>query len=153
MVVREAGQDSAVGRYALGEAHGWQASEELLAGILDAVNGLLWQGGGGKGAKPKPVPRPSASRDAVEESAPKSVFGDDFEQDSVSLEEITAWLGLDEPVQPVLTPRERAVIEYNAGGVSQSVLAEKYGVSASTVSRWVRTTNALDESLARGVGG
>lgn len=152
VVVRESGHDSAIGRYVLGDAHGWQASEELLAGLLDAVNGLLWQGGGGKGAKPKPIPRPSVSRDVGADSGPQSVFGEDFEQDAVSLEEIQEWLGLNEPVQPVLSPRERAVIEYNAGGITQAALGKKYGVSASTVSRWVRATNILDQSLAHDAG-
>lgn len=103
VIIREAGHDSAVGRYALGDAHGWQASEELLAGLLDAVNGLLWQGGGGKGKKPEPIKRPTVDKPkSVEGNKDGSfgahVFGDDFEMDAVSIEEMSAWLGMDVPV-------------------------------------------------------
>jgi hypothetical protein len=36
----------------------WSLSDHLLAHIADANRGANWQRGGGKGSKPKPIPRP-----------------------------------------------------------------------------------------------
>ncbi|MFB9661601.1 hypothetical protein ACFQS3_02665 [Glycomyces mayteni] len=36
----------------------WNASEYILAGILDTLANANWQRGGGKGRRPKPIPRP-----------------------------------------------------------------------------------------------
>lgn len=41
----------------------WSASEYLLAMAVDALNGGNWQRGGGKGRRPKPIPRPGATAD------------------------------------------------------------------------------------------
>lgn len=36
----------------------WGLQEHLLANIADVLRGANWQRGGGKGSKPKPMPRP-----------------------------------------------------------------------------------------------
>jgi hypothetical protein len=45
-------------RRAMDEATDWGLSEQLLAAIVDTLQGANWQRGGGKGPKPKPLPRP-----------------------------------------------------------------------------------------------
>lgn len=50
--------DSATVRAASGDAAAWTLSEHLLAGILDAELAALWQRGGGKGRRPRPIERP-----------------------------------------------------------------------------------------------
>jgi hypothetical protein len=40
----------------------WTPDTDLLAGILFAVQAANWQRSGGKGAKPKPVTRPTEAR-------------------------------------------------------------------------------------------
>lgn len=39
----------------------WGLQEQLLAALVDGVHGGNWQRGGGRGQRPKPVPRPGAS--------------------------------------------------------------------------------------------
>lgn len=36
----------------------WGLSEQLLAGIFDSINFLMWSLGDGKNNKPSPIPRP-----------------------------------------------------------------------------------------------
>lgn len=82
----------------------WGVGEYLLAGILDGVNGLTWQGGGGKsGSKPKPVPRPGDTRtiDHREDQSSSGAAGstqmfagDSFEMDSLTIDEMNDWLGM-----------------------------------------------------------
>lgn len=38
----------------------WDTIEHLLAAVVDLLAAANWQRGGGKGQKPKPVPRPQA---------------------------------------------------------------------------------------------
>jgi hypothetical protein len=40
------------------DGNGWGIGEHLLAATLDTLRGANWQRGGGKGSKPKPIPRP-----------------------------------------------------------------------------------------------
>lgn len=42
---------------------GWTLDEYLLASIADATRARVWQAGGGKGQKPKPIPRPGDKPD------------------------------------------------------------------------------------------
>lgn len=49
---------SALARSQHGELAVWGATEHLLAAAVDALNAANWQRAGGKGRKPKPVPRP-----------------------------------------------------------------------------------------------
>jgi hypothetical protein len=41
-----------------GDAAHWGVSEHLLATTIDVLQGANWQRSGGKGLKPKPIPRP-----------------------------------------------------------------------------------------------
>lgn len=41
----------------------WNVTDALLATVVDQLNGLTWQLGGGKGPQPKPVPRPWVERE------------------------------------------------------------------------------------------
>lgn len=58
MVMRWSGPETAFGRSLMGESVGWGRVEHLLAAILDQLAALSWQTGGGKGTRPKPLPRP-----------------------------------------------------------------------------------------------
>lgn len=99
-MVREADKSSAVTRYLYPESHGWGESEELLASILDVLQGANWQRSGGRGARPTPVKRPWQNGSAIESrgtansKSSDSMFGEGFEMDSVSLEEMNQWLGM-----------------------------------------------------------
>lgn len=44
----------------------WSRTDQLLAAIVDVLNGANWQRGGGKGPKPKPLPRPGIEDRSVE---------------------------------------------------------------------------------------
>ena len=58
MLVRHLPADSAT-RHALeGDGAHWGLSEQLLAAAVDALAAGNWQRQGGKGARPKPIPRP-----------------------------------------------------------------------------------------------
>lgn len=60
MLIRHLPRDSPYGVAINGEAARWGVTEHLLAGAVDALLGANWQRGGGKGQRPKPVPRPDA---------------------------------------------------------------------------------------------
>lgn len=55
-------RDSALARKLLGNDAPWGLSEQLLALAVDAIRQGNWQRGGGKGGKPKPVPRPGVTQ-------------------------------------------------------------------------------------------
>jgi hypothetical protein len=40
------------------DSAGWTLESHLLAVVADALRGANWQRSGGKGSKPKPIPRP-----------------------------------------------------------------------------------------------
>lgn len=50
--------DSPYGRAVLGEDHIWGLTEQLLAAVHDRLAAANWQRAGGKGPRPKPIPRP-----------------------------------------------------------------------------------------------
>lgn len=58
VLVRHLPHDSATRRELEADDAGWSLNEHLLALVVDAVRAGNWQRGGGKGAKPKPIPRP-----------------------------------------------------------------------------------------------
>lgn len=49
-----------------GEAADWGLTEHLLALLVDGLRSRIWQEGGGKGTKPKPMPRPGVEDDSVQ---------------------------------------------------------------------------------------
>ena len=49
---------SALGRSVHGDAASWSTTDYLLAAAADALAAGNWQRGGGKGRRPKPIPRP-----------------------------------------------------------------------------------------------
>lgn len=36
----------------------WTTTDHLLANVVDMLRGISWQLGGGKGQRPRPIPRP-----------------------------------------------------------------------------------------------
>lgn len=82
----------------------WSVGEHLLAGVLDALNWANWQREGDK-RKPQPerVPRPDepqphGQQEEASQSPSsgqgKAMFGgQEFEMDSLSIEEMDKWLG------------------------------------------------------------
>lgn len=50
--------DSPYGRAVLGDDHIWTLDAQLLAAIHDRLAAANWQRAGGKGQRPKPIPRP-----------------------------------------------------------------------------------------------
>lgn len=49
-------------RAALDEGAPWGLNEHLLAAVLDTLRAGNWQRGGGKSARPKPIPRPGVDQ-------------------------------------------------------------------------------------------
>lgn len=89
-VIRSAGPGSSLAFHAHGEASAWGFQEELLASIADLLAGANWQRGGGKGMRPKPLDRPWQEKSR----GSSSPFGDGFENDALTIEEMDAWLAL-----------------------------------------------------------
>ena len=82
--------DSATMRAVLGPPDPWGLAEHLLAVIADALHGANWQRGGGKGKRPKPIPRPGVGPETDEER----IGGHDS---ALPLDEMAEWLGWDQP--------------------------------------------------------
>lgn len=61
-VVTNLPRTSALARSMHGEAVAWDTTDHLLAAAVDALNAGNWQRGGGKGRRPKPIPRPGESK-------------------------------------------------------------------------------------------
>ena len=55
-------RESALARALLGEDSPWGLNEHLLAFAIDVLRQGNYQRGGGKGAKPKPLPRPGVKK-------------------------------------------------------------------------------------------
>lgn len=55
-------RESALARKLLGDDAPWGLNEQLLALTIDVLRQGNYQRGGGKGAKPKPLPRPGVSK-------------------------------------------------------------------------------------------
>lgn len=62
----------------------WTTAEHLLALIHDLQRSTAWAQGGGKGERPKPIPRPGMQRQAIKQES--------FVADVASLDELDAWL-------------------------------------------------------------
>lgn len=53
----------------MGSDAAWTTGEHLTAVVADVLAGANWQRGGGKGAQPKPVPRPGDIKKAQDREA------------------------------------------------------------------------------------
>lgn len=73
---------SALSRAIEGEDALWGLSEHLLAVVIDLQRLMLWQNSGGKGRRPKPIPRPGTKPKQVDMTARKleAMTIEDFEQ-------------------------------------------------------------------------
>lgn len=131
VVCRNLGRDSALYRAMNPDDDtSWSITDYLLAMVVDNSAARLWQAGGGKGRRPKPLPRPSDSKK--------------FKGDSLPAADMAEWLGWDgveaPPVEVVFSPADRAqAIKGDlASGVRRADIAAAFGVSLSTVSRIAR---------------
>lgn len=61
-IMRHSPRGSAYYRAVHGEVAEWDMTVQLLAVVADRLGAGNWQRGGGKGGKPKPIPRPKAHR-------------------------------------------------------------------------------------------
>lgn len=118
------------------ECFQWSNGDYLLAAAVDSLHILNWQTGGGKGQKPKMIPRPG--EDANEPAEGHDPFKADesgtFRGEMTLIPELNEWLGW-----TVEKSRDELIFEaYLAGGVTYAQLAERFGMSASTVGRIVR---------------
>lgn len=107
----------------------WSISDYLLALIADQSALRLWQAGGGRGSKPKPVPRPG-------DEPTQKHYGT-----AEPVESIVEWLGAEFGGMVERTPAEQRALDIRQGladGHSRAALAEHYGVSLSTVGRIAR---------------
>lgn len=107
----------------------WSVTDYLLALVADNTAFRLWQSAGGKGRKPKPIPRPGDTKK--------------YGGDSLPVSDMAEWLGWDDPAEVVVTgldrdERDAAIRAALARGESRAAVAESFGVSTSTVGRVVR---------------
>lgn len=120
----------------------WGLSEQLLAGIIDHLAVIAWQRteDGAKGRnRPKPIPRPGITDGAEDGTGQETThYGEAVDLDTVNGMFADMWAQDNDPEPAAPTDREAAVAAYNAGGVTYADLAEIYGVSPSTIGRWVR---------------
>ena len=132
MVCRHLGRDSQLYQ-ALNpnDDTSWSISEYLLASVADALNLRLWQAGGGKGSKPKPVPRPTDEK-------PKQ-YGT-----AEPVEDIIAWIQTEmadmeqSPSTPEGAARAESIKAALAEGTPRRDIAAAHAVSVSTVGRIAR---------------
>lgn len=107
----------------------WSVTDYLLALVADNTAFRLWQSAGGKGKKPKPIPRPGDV---------KKVKGD-----ALPVNDMADWLGWDAPAEVVVSglsrgERDEAVRAALARGERRAAVAESFDVSVSTVGRIAR---------------
>ena len=138
VVVRNLGRESATfaAIYAGDDSidPSWGVSEYLLASVVDALTFRLYQAGGGKGQKPKPVPRPG---DVVRTRG-----------DSMSREEADAWLGWSgEPAPTFELTLEDKIRAALATGESSRAIAECLDAPLEDVNRLALTAPAPAETI------
>ena len=101
-LLRYAEPESPLGRALGGRLSDWTFTQHLLAGVFDAVWAVVWQNGGGKGARPEALPRPVERRvERVSASDAPDPAGDPFKADesgvfrgeSTPISELNEWLG------------------------------------------------------------
>ena len=132
---------SALARATGGESV-WGLPEQLLAGIIDHLAVIAWQRteDGTKGRnRPKPIPRPGITDGAEDGTGQETThYGEAVDLATVNDMFADMWAQADEPAPALPNDREAAVTAYNAGGVTYADLGAIYGVSPSTIGRWVR---------------
>ena len=114
----------------------WSVNEYLLASVADALNLRLWQASGGKGVRPKPIPRPTGEK-------PKQ-YGT-----AEPVEDILEWIQTEmagmHPAEPAIgdprVERDEAVLEALSAGATRKECAARFGVSVSTIGRIARAAN------------
>lgn len=57
--------DSATAQAMHGELAHWQTAEYLMANVVDLLRLSVWQRSGGKGERPKPIPRPGVADEST----------------------------------------------------------------------------------------
>lgn len=107
----------------------WTVTDYLLAMVADNTQFRLWQAAGGKGRKPKPVPRPGDTKK--------------YKGDALPVSDMADWLGWDAPAEVVVSgmdghERAKAIRSALARGEARAVIAENFDVSVSTVGRIAR---------------
>lgn len=99
-IVENSAPESAVYRHVQGGIPGWTMTDYQIANLIDAVNGLAWGLAGGKEQdRPDPAWRPSMKDKITDHTTESSggfggIFGADFEEETMSLEEANAFLGI-----------------------------------------------------------
>lgn len=97
-VVENSPTDSAVVRNLQGGIPGWGLNEWLLADVVDALNAIACGLSHGRMEQPDRVWRPVINHQ--EDNAPNTqggfggVFGDEFEEEPMTIEEANSFLGL-----------------------------------------------------------
>lgn len=116
----------------------WSVTDYLLALVADNTAFRLWQAAGGKGRKPKPIPRPGDTKK--------------YSGDSLPVSDMAEWLGegWGDPSETVLTGMDReerndAIRAALARGESRASVADAFGVSVSTVGRVMRASRPAAE--------
>lgn len=81
VIVRNAPRSSQLHRTHVGDAAEWGVNELLAANMVDLLQNIVWQNGGGKGPRPKPIPRPTVPHSAEVEpqDGPPAVSIEDME--------------------------------------------------------------------------
>ena len=80
VIARQLPRESALARAMVEESSQWGVTEHLLALVVDVLAVANWQRGGGKGSRPKPLPRPGAQSS-----------GKKFGSDPIPAKDFDAW--------------------------------------------------------------
>lgn len=72
VLVRQLPRESATFRVLNPDESVWGLTDHLLAAVLDSLRAANWQRSGGKGPKPKPIPRPGVAGYSTERIAGKA---------------------------------------------------------------------------------
>lgn len=128
VIVRHLGRDSATWRAANpDEDTSWTVTDYLLAVIADNTGFRLWQAAGGKGQRPKPIPRPGDVKK--------------YKGDAMPVDELRDWLGWDDDyIDDPRVARDARVRAALGKGEPRKAIAAREGVSVSTIGRIARTT-------------
>jgi len=107
----------------------WSVTDYLLAVVADNTAFRLWQAGGGKGTKPKAIPRPGDVKR--------------YKGDALAVADMADWLGWGSPGGVVVSgmdraERDAAIRAALSRGESRRKIAADFGVSLSTVGRVAR---------------